>query len=409
MTIEQFGSLGDRVDFITEDQVESNNKSGNQYKLNISRRLTFILFEEIIESSPTQFRTVVFDPDGCSQDKELLESVQKHGIITPIIVRELAEDGDANDLFLMKNPGERAFALVAGHRRVAAGQTAGLAGTEGVIAKPSEDHDLITLVENMGRRELTTYEKARALKSLQERRGLSENKTAQLTGISQASINRLFNALKSPGVLRDLWQEGHICATAILTLKEHWQEFEHLESPTLIKKMRELSRSEADSLRDQLGSGTSLQTALNAMERYNDPPPLSKIKKPAKQSRSTDGIEDKPKVDKNGLGEQKGDLLSAIRDVFPKITEEKGKVLFDYALVSSVKDAEVIWAAALFVARGGNLDQAVEICSKTMSNRMYRSLLSREVKTMKRISSILKSKKPRRDLKKLIKTIYIGS
>ena len=84
-------------------------------------------------------------------------------------------------------------------------------------------------------------------------------------------------------------------------------------------------------------------------------------------------------------------------------------VLFDYALVSSVKDAEVIWAAALFVARGGNLDQAIEICSKTMSNRMYRSLLSREVKTMKRISSILKSKKPRRDLKKLIKTIYIGS
>ena len=67
-----------------------------------------------------------------------------------------------------------------------------------MIAKPSEDHDLITLVENMGRKELTTYEKALALKSLQDRRELSENKTAKLTGISQATINRLFNALKSP-------------------------------------------------------------------------------------------------------------------------------------------------------------------------------------------------------------------
>ncbi|MBW1674350.1 MAG: hypothetical protein JRJ45_12040, partial [Deltaproteobacteria bacterium] len=226
---------------------------------------------------------------------------------------------------------------------------------------------------------------------------------------SQASINRFFNALNSPAALRDLWKDGHLSATAILTLKDFWHEFRELEDPALPERIQGLSRSEADSLRDQLGSGTSLQTALNATERHNDPPPLFNSSKQPKQSRSSTGVKDEPEVNKNSLGEQKEALLSAIKDVFPKITEEKGKVLFDYALVSAVKDVDVIWAAALFVARGGNLDQAIEIYSQAMSSPMYKSLLNREVKTMKRISSILKSRKPKKDLKKLIKTIYTGS
>ena len=59
MEIEQFSSLGDRVDFMGLNKDAPDLTTENQLTMNIARRLTFILFEEIVESSPTQSRTVV--------------------------------------------------------------------------------------------------------------------------------------------------------------------------------------------------------------------------------------------------------------------------------------------------------------------------------------------------------------
>ncbi len=407
MESEQFNSLGDRLDFQVSNKERLNSPPVNQSAIEIARRLTFILFEEIIESSPTQSRTVVFDPGICQEDEELLESVQNHGIITPIIVRELEKEGHINDPFLMKNPGERTFALVAGHRRVAAGKIAGLAGTEGVIAKPNEDHNLITLVENMGRRELKTYEKALALKSLQERRELSENKTAQLTGVSQASINRLFNALASPSTLRELWKDGHLSATAILALKEYWSEFEKINNQALLEKLQGLSRSEADNLRNQLGSGTPLKTALISMDRINDSPNLSMSSKPTKQSRAIGGAIEKQISRENHSSEQKYALISVINDVFPKISEEKGKVLYDYTVVNGISDLDVLWAAALYVAKGGKLDEAVALSANVMSNRTIAGLINRQIKQAKQTASLYKKYwKKNRDIKQYLKIVF---
>ena len=407
MESEQFTSLGDRVDFKILDKDDSSPTTKNQYAMNIARQLTYILFEEIIESSPTQSRTVVFDPVSCQEDKELLESVQKHGIITPIIVRELKKEGHIDDPFLMKNPGERTFALVAGHRRVAAGRAAGLAGTEGVIAKSTEDHDLITLVENLGRRELTTYEKALAYKSLQERRGLSGNKTAQLIGISQGSINRMFNALKSPTALRELWQDGYLSDTAIVILKEHWEEIDQFEIAYIKDKLRGLARSGAVSLRDQLGSGTPLDTVLVSMDSINDSPTHLMSPKPTKQSCAIVGTKEKQISRENHSSEQKYALISAINDVFPKISKEKGKVLFDYTVVNGISDIDVLWAAALYVAKGGKLDEAIALSAKVMSNRKITGLINRQIKQAKQAASLYKKYWGKNlDIKQYLKTVF---
>jgi ParB/RepB/Spo0J family partition protein len=310
---------------------------------------------------------------------------------------------------LKKNPGERSFALVAGHRRVAAGQAAGLAGTEGVIAKPSEDHDLLTLVENMGRRELTTYEKARALKSLQERRGLSENKTAQLAGISQASINRFFNALKSPEILRELWQEEQLSATAILTLKEHWQGFEKLENSTLIGQLKGLSRSDADSLRDQLGAGTPLETALIAIQKYDQTisPKKSKPTAQAQTKQADSKTKRTPVQTPENASFNKEALVTAIQDVFPRIKADKSESLYTSTLFYGNKDPKTLWAAALFVSRGGKVDRAVDISKKVMSDRSIASLINRQVKLVKLSSSLYKKYwKKNKDIKQYLKTVF---
>ena len=381
------------------------------YETNIIKRLknkwTFILFEEIVQSSPIQSRIVVFDPEVNAKDKELLDSIKVNGIITPIVVRDLRENGDPSNLINKNSRGERNFALVAGHRRVAAGRAAGLTGTEGVIAKPSEDHDLITLAENIGRREITTYEKALTLKSLQERKRLSENKTAKLTGNSQASINRMFNALKSPTALRELWHDGYLSVTTIMILKDHWEEIGQFEIAYIKDKMRGLARSDAVSLRDQLGSGTPLKTALISMDRINDPSTLSTNPKPTKQSRAPGREKEKPNSREDHTREQKYALISAINDVFPKISEEKGKVLYDYTVVSGISDLDVLWAATLFVAKGGKLDEAVDLSSKVMSNRKIAGLINRQIKQEKQGAHFYKKYwKKNPYLKKYLKSVF---
>lgn len=407
MESEQFTSLGDRAEFNTLKNEISSAKTNITFSLNIARRLTFILFEEIVEFSPTQSRTVVFDPENISEDKELLESVKKNGIVSNIIVRELEKEGHVNDPFQMKNQGERTFALVAGHRRVEAGKAAGLAGTEGVIAKPNEDHNLITLVENMGRRELTTYEKAQAYKSLQERRGLSENKTAQLVGISQGSINRMFNALKSPTALRELWQDSDLSDTAIVILKDHWEEINQFDFATIKDKFRGLTRSGAVSLRDQLGSGTPLKTALISMNCIADSPTVPTSPKPSKPSRATDGVKEKLNSREDFTREQMYALISAINDIFPKITEEKGKILYDYTLVNGISDMDVLWAAALYVAKGGKLDKALVLSANVMSNRKIAGLINRQIKQEKQSASLYKKYwKKNQDIKQYLKTVF---
>ena len=336
MESEQFASLGDRIIFEVFDNNNQNPQQEKQSEVEIARRHNFILFDEIIESSPAQSRTVVFDPENIEEDRVLLKSILSNGIVTDIIVRELEQDGQEYDPFHPKKQGERTFALVAGHRRVAAGRAAGLAGAHARITRPSDDHNLITLAENTGRKELTTYEKALAYKSLQERRELSENRTADLVGVSQATINRYFNALKSPQVLREMWRDGKIGDLPIIILKRHWQEIEQLENPELIGKLHGLSQSEAHSLRDQIGSGTPLEIALSARQQIaGTRSPLNSTKQPphnpAKQSKQSRAPTPKDDSETRLINDEA--LMTAIKDVFPRISKNKFESIMGYTAI----------------------------------------------------------------------------
>lgn len=444
----QFETLGNLLDIKETDRPGADSLYAVGKVEGVARSLSFILFEEIVESSPVQSRDTVFDPEKYPEDRELLESIKKHGITQPVVVRVIGNDADLNDLALGKNPGERELALVAGHRRVAAGKAAGLKGTEGVLARSSEDHEMITWAENMGRRELSSYEKALALKSLQERRGLSIRKTAEVSGISKTVVSRLFSASNSPDALQDLWKEGLISSHAVVELKEHWGQFEIIKDAALLDKIRGLSRVDARGLRDQLSAGTELAAALMAMggldpvgkdrvfkgQVGNDPDEMNKPQsgkkrtannskeqlvdnkdRPAKTAEiKTSSSKNSPVSDSQISGKfisnQKEALITAIRDVFPNLSLSQGKALFDYAIVGAVGETDVIWAAALYLAKGGNLDKAIKLASKAMSKPRIKSLLNREVKQMKQVSSTLKMiGKKDKELTSFLQKIFTGS
>ncbi len=212
MTAHTFDTISDAYFPDKDDQVQDKVFTTREMK-NIARRLTFVLFDEIIEDSPTQFRRDVFNPEKYPEDQELVESIKTHGIVTPIVIRAIQD--------LDKKQGERKFALVAGHRRVAAGKAAGLNGTEGVVSKPKEDHEIINLVENQGHRKLSSFEKGLSLQSLKERRNFTVRQVAEATGLSRSYVSELIEALQSPAALKYIWADGDLSTRTVVLLKDH--------------------------------------------------------------------------------------------------------------------------------------------------------------------------------------------
>lgn len=373
MDIQAFDNIDDTL-FLDEEEKQGEDPLYKTKKVGgIARRLTFVLFDEILEDSPTQSRRIVFDPSKNKEDQELLNSVRANGIITSITVRPI---GGVNN-----KQGKREFALVAGHRRVAAGRAAGLSGTEGVVCNTEEDHRLITLAENRGRRELSSFEKGMSLLSLKEQRDFSIRKVAEVTGLSKSYVSELIQALQSPEALKTIWAEEEITPRAIVLLKDHWALFEQREAAHLYEQMRDLSQQQASDLSAQLSAGKSLKKALAVINSMGQ----------ANRSVSGKTTSRKSSTDSRDAGITKDALLAAITEVFPSIRENQARVLYDYAVVNGIKDPEILWASALYVDRGGNINQALELTSAVMKTRPRKSLLSHEVRQMKKVAIELKA------------------
>jgi ParB/RepB/Spo0J family partition protein len=362
-------------------------------------KITFVLFDEIQQISRAQSRTQVFDIDQYSEDNELYESIKARGVITPIVVRSLDSESP-----VIEKRGERAFALVSGHRRVEAAKLAGLKGVPGIMARDEDDHDLMTLAENMGRRELSTYERALAICSLKEDRGFSNRKTAQATGISSAQVDRMVNSFKAPEPLQEMWKKGSLSMTTMEVMKRHWDKFEGDVPKKTLSRVEKISLSAAKELCAQLDLGTDLETSLQSIGGSQQSTRKSENKK------KSQSVATPKKDDKTFKSEQKEAIIKALRGVFPKTKAEDFNALFDLAVANNIKDFEVLWAAALYVSRGGKVDQALRNASHALRDRSVRSLIAREVKLMRQVSSLMQGlKRKDKENKRILQTIFVGS
>ena len=362
-------------------------------------KITFVLFDEIKQISRAQSRTQVFDVDQYPEDIELYESIKARGVITPIVVRSLDSESPS-----LQKRGEREFALVSGHRRVEAAKLAGLKGVPGILARDEDDHDLITLAENMGRRELSTYERALAICSLKQDRGFSNRKTARATGISSAQVDRMVNSFNAPEPLQEMWKKGSLSMTSMEVMKRHWDKFEGDVPKKTLSRVEKISLSAAEELCAQLDLGTDLETAMQSIGGSRQTTRKSKNKK---KSQSTTRAK---KDDKTFKSEQKEAIIKALRGVFPKTKAGQFNTLFDFAIATNTKDIEVLWAAALYVSRGGKVDQSLGDASYAVKDRSVRSLIAREVKLMRQVSGRMRDlKRGDKELKRVLQTIFVGS
>ncbi len=116
--------------------------------------------------------------------RELSESVKRHGILQPIVVRKHTKGF---------------YEIVAGERRWRAAELAGLKTVPCVI-QDIADKDLLTLalVENIQREDLNAIEEAESYKRLVEEQGLSQDQVAKAVGKDRTTVTNALRLLKLP-------------------------------------------------------------------------------------------------------------------------------------------------------------------------------------------------------------------
>lgn len=153
-----------------------------------------------IEPKPGQPRQS-FDQDTLSQ---LAQSIAAHGILQPILVREVA-DGH--------------YQIIAGERRWRAAKLAGLTEVP-VIELESDDKTAseIALIENIQRENLNPCEEALAYRSLAEEYHLTQEQMASMLGKSRSAIANSMRLLELPEETLSLLRSGELSAGHARTL-----------------------------------------------------------------------------------------------------------------------------------------------------------------------------------------------
>lgn len=135
----------------------------------------------IEELTPNRFqpRRAFNDPD----QRELVASVKKSGIIQPIVVRK----------------SENGYEIIAGERRWRAAQAAGLKEVP-IIIRTADDRELaeLSLIENIQREALNPVEEADAYQTLMTRFSLSQEEIAVRVGKDRSTVANTVRLLKLP-------------------------------------------------------------------------------------------------------------------------------------------------------------------------------------------------------------------
>ena len=127
---------------------------------------------------------------------ELTDSIKNHGVISPILVREM---------------GLNKYEVIAGERRLRASKKAGLT-TIPCLIDQKKDQDALesALIENLQREDLNAVEEARGYDRLKREFGLTQDEVASSTGKARSTIANSLRLLNlSPKVL-DMLSTGQI-------------------------------------------------------------------------------------------------------------------------------------------------------------------------------------------------------
>ena len=128
----------------------------------------------------------VFDDQAL---KELAVSIKEHGVIQPIIVRQV----------------ENKYEIIAGERRYKASTMAGLTKIPAIVKNlDDKESSKVALIENLQRKDLTPIEEARTYQKILELEGaMTQEELAATMGKTQSSVSNKLRLLALPEEIQD--------------------------------------------------------------------------------------------------------------------------------------------------------------------------------------------------------------
>ena len=128
--------------------------------------------------------------------QELADSIKKHGVLSPILVREVGLDK---------------FEVIAGERRVRASKIAGLKTIPSLINQKEDQEALeAALIENLQREDLNPVEEARGYDRLKREFELTQDEIAKATGKGRSTIANSMRILSLPPKILDMISQGSL-------------------------------------------------------------------------------------------------------------------------------------------------------------------------------------------------------
>src|SRR5204863_5776872 len=138
---------------------------------------------------------------------ELIESVKRHGIISPLM---LSRDGDGR------------YAIIAGERRYRAAKAAKLREVPAQVREVEGEALTLAVAENVIRADLSPLEEARAYRRLVDDYG-DAAKVAKLVGKSERLVSERIDLLRLPDETQELLAARRLplaCAPALIQIAE---------------------------------------------------------------------------------------------------------------------------------------------------------------------------------------------
>jgi len=128
--------------------------------------------------------------------QELADSIKKHGVLSPILVREVGLDK---------------FEVIAGERRVRASKIAGLKTIPSLVNQKEDQEALeAALIENLQREDLNPVEEARGYDRLKREFELTQDEIAKATGKARSTIANSIRILSLSSRILDMISQGSL-------------------------------------------------------------------------------------------------------------------------------------------------------------------------------------------------------
>lgn len=279
--------LGKGLDALFEETGEAYEQSGSHFGFGYTeeekKNAEDMLLDKIV-ANPNQPRKI-FDEQAL---KELANSIQKHGVIMPIVVND-NHDGT--------------YMIIAGERRYRASKLAGK-DTIPVVIRNYTQREIkeISLIENLQREDLNPIEAAMAMKELMSSYKLTQDELAERIGKSRPAVANTLRLLTLTDEVVELIKDGKLSAG-------------HARTLVILAPEDQISFA-----KETVKNGYSVRELEKKVRAYNVPPEILEERK--KKKRALASVELKNMIER--MRYAFGTKVSLIGN------DQKGRIYIDY-------------------------------------------------------------------------------